>query len=165
MRGSRNGELIARCVVEVGTLSYYSALRDSVSEPALATLCRRIAGDEFRHYKLFLGHRRRYQAMEKLGQWRRLGVALGRLVESENDKLAFAYYCGADDPVLYDRKRSIRAYGGRTLPLYRFAHVQRGLRMVLKAVDLDARGRFSEGLIAIGWRLLRLRARQLAPAG
>ena len=44
----------------------------------------------------------------------------------------------------------------------RFPHVQRALRMVLKAVGLDARDRLSEGLIAIGWRLLRLRARQLA---
>ncbi len=162
VRGSRTGELIARCVVEVGTSSYYSALRDSVAEPVLANLCHRIAGDEFRHYKLFLGHMRRYQVVEKLGLWRRLGVALGRLVESEDDELAFAYYCGAEDPAPYDRKRSIRAYGGRTLPLYRFAHVQRALRMVLEAVGLDPRGRLSEGLIAIGWRLLRLRAGQLA---
>jgi hypothetical protein len=36
VRGSRTGELIARCVVEVGTSSYYSALRDSVAEPVLA---------------------------------------------------------------------------------------------------------------------------------
>jgi hypothetical protein len=34
--------------------------------------------------------------------------------------------------------------------------------MVLEAVGLDPRGRLSEGLIAIGWRLLRLRAGQLA---
>ncbi|MFQ5959028.1 MAG: ferritin-like domain-containing protein, partial [Alphaproteobacteria bacterium] len=30
VRGSRAGELVARCVVEVGTSSYYSALRDAV---------------------------------------------------------------------------------------------------------------------------------------
>jgi len=29
-RGSRSGEMIARCMVEVGTSSYYSALRDAV---------------------------------------------------------------------------------------------------------------------------------------
>ena len=33
-RGSRSGEMIARCMVEVGTSSYYSVLRDAVEEPA-----------------------------------------------------------------------------------------------------------------------------------
>ncbi len=169
VRGSRTGELIALCVVEVGTSSYYSALADSTAEPVLAALCRRIAGDEFRHYKLFLDHVRRYQASEWLGLWRRLRVALGRLIESEDDELAFAYYCGtptvdAGDPAPYDRKRSIRAYGGRTLTLYRFGHVERALRMVFKAVGLAPRGPLQAWSTAIAWRRLRLRARQLAAA-
>ncbi|MCG8345863.1 MAG: hypothetical protein MI685_12005, partial [Chlorobiales bacterium] len=33
IRGSRCGELVARCVVEVGTSAYYSALRDAAEEP------------------------------------------------------------------------------------------------------------------------------------
>src|SRR3546814_2254984 len=33
VRGSRTGELIARCMVEVGTSSYYTALADSSDEP------------------------------------------------------------------------------------------------------------------------------------
>ena len=52
-RGSRTGEMIARCMVEVGTSSYYSALRDGVQEPVLKEICRNIAADEIRHYKLF----------------------------------------------------------------------------------------------------------------
>ena len=35
VRGSRAGELIARCVVETGTSSFYSALRDASGEPVL----------------------------------------------------------------------------------------------------------------------------------
>ena len=53
VRGSRSRELIARCVVESGTSSFYSALRDATGEPVLKDICHRIAGDEFRHYKLF----------------------------------------------------------------------------------------------------------------
>src|SRR5262249_24515511 len=34
-RGSRAGEMVARCIVEVGTSSYYSALRDAAGEPVL----------------------------------------------------------------------------------------------------------------------------------
>src|SRR3546814_13985472 len=53
IRGSRAGELVARCKVEVGTSSYYRALGDAATEPALKAICRFIAGDELRHYKLF----------------------------------------------------------------------------------------------------------------
>ena len=53
VRGSRGGELIARCVVESGTSSYYSAIRDATDEPVLKQIASNIAADEFRHYKLF----------------------------------------------------------------------------------------------------------------
>ncbi len=49
VRGSRAGELVARCIVEVGTSSYYSALAAASEEPVLKAICRRIAADEFRH--------------------------------------------------------------------------------------------------------------------
>ena len=53
VRGSRRGEMIARCVVESGTSSYYSAIRDATDEPLLKEIAGRIAADEYRHYKLF----------------------------------------------------------------------------------------------------------------
>ena len=52
-RGSRAGEMLARCIVETGTSSYYTALRDASTEPVLREICRRIAADELRHYRLF----------------------------------------------------------------------------------------------------------------
>ena len=45
--------MIARCVVESGTSSYYSAIRDATEEPVLQEIAGRIAADEYRHYKLF----------------------------------------------------------------------------------------------------------------
>ena len=53
MRGTRCGELIARCMVEVGTSSYYSALGDAAQEPVLREIFRRISADGLRHYKMF----------------------------------------------------------------------------------------------------------------
>jgi hypothetical protein len=53
VRGSRSAELLARCVVEVETSSLYSVIRDATQEPVLKAISHRIAGDEFRHYKLF----------------------------------------------------------------------------------------------------------------
>ena len=38
VRGSRSGELIARCMVETGTSSYYTALGDATVEPVLKAI-------------------------------------------------------------------------------------------------------------------------------
>src|ERR1019366_7818302 len=43
IRGSRAGELIARCMVETGTSSYYTALAEASDEPVLKAICQRIA--------------------------------------------------------------------------------------------------------------------------
>ena len=94
VRGSLSGELVARCVVEIGTSSYYSALADSTDEPVLKEICQRIAADELRHYRLFYQHLKRYQDIEQLGVLKRLRVALGRIAESEDDELAFALRSG-----------------------------------------------------------------------
>src|SRR5581483_3064368 len=91
VRGSKAGELVARCIVETGTSTYYTALMHATEEPVLKEICRNIAADEFRHYKLFYKHMRRYLDREGLGLWGRLAVVLKRLGESEDDELAYAY--------------------------------------------------------------------------
>src|SRR6516164_1095139 len=91
-RGSRSGEMIARCMVEVGTSSYYSALRDGVQEPVLKEICRNIAADEIRHYKLFYRNLNRCLERDRIGFFQRLRLAVGRIAEAEDDELAYAYY-------------------------------------------------------------------------
>ena len=164
VRRSRTGELVARCVVEVGTSSYYSALRDSVAEPVLKHICHRVAGDEFRHYKLFYSHLQRYQARESLPIWRRLYVAIGRLIEGEDDELAFAFHCGTGTTANYDRKKAFRGYCRNVLPLYQRHHVQRGFSMVLKATGIKPRGLIGRSATALVWWLFRRRARAFAAA-
>ena len=51
VRGSRSGELVARCIVEAGTSSYYRAIGDATDEPVLKQVCSKIAADEIRHYR------------------------------------------------------------------------------------------------------------------
>ncbi len=162
VRGSRAGELIARCVVEVGTSSFYSAIRDATDEPVLKAICQRIAGDEFRHYKLFYDHYRRYQAEELLPVGRRLLVAFGRIGEAGDDELAMAFWCGNQVRDPYDRRRYSAAYELRAGRLYRAGHVRRGIGMVLKACGLDPQGRLSRWLARLAWALLRARNRRLA---
>lgn len=161
VRGSRAGELIARCVVEVGTSSFYSAIRDAAEEPVLKIICAKIAGDEFRHFKLFYDHFRRYQSREQLPLARRLYVALTRINEASDDELAMAYYCGNALNEPYDRRKHSAAYGARASRLYRFGHIQRAVGMVLKACELNPQGRVGRYAARAAWRLIRWRGRQM----
>lgn len=165
VRGSCAGELVARCVVEVGTSSYYSALSEAAEEPVLRRLCRNIASDEFRHYKLFYSHLKRYLEKERIGKLRRVMVVLGRIGESEDDELAYAYYA-ANGAVgeAYDRKRCSRAYGARAFGYFQPKHIERGIRMTFKAAGLKPHGRLADWTSRGAFWLLRNRQQRFAQA-
>jgi hypothetical protein len=158
VRGSRTGELIARCMVETGTSSYYTALGEATEEPALREVCRLIAADEYRHFKLFYDHMRRYLARENLSLMQRLKVAAGRIGESEDDELAYAFHCGNEDVTIrYEHDRCIAGYMGRAMSYYRPRHIERGMGMIFKSIGLDPRGRLADIAFRGAWRLLAWR--------
>jgi hypothetical protein len=161
VRGSRTGELIARCMVESGTSSYYSALGDATREPVLEQICRLIAADEFRHFKLFYDHMKRYLQRERIGLWQRLRIALSRIGESEDDELAYAFYCGNSAPQAeYRHEQAIAGYMSRTMGMYRYHHLERAVGMILKAIGLKPRGRLSSAATRGAWWLMRSRGRK-----
>jgi hypothetical protein len=163
-RGSRSGEMVARCMVEVGTSAYYAALRDAVREPVLKQICGNIAADEVRHFKLFLSNLGRCLEDEPIGFWGRLQVALRRIAEAQDDELAYAYYAANELALPYDRRRCHRAYARRAYALLRHPHVSRGVAMICKAVGLAPRGRLSRIASRLAWAALRWRAARLATA-
>jgi hypothetical protein len=163
-RGSRSGEMIARCIVEVGTSSYYAALRDAVGEPVLKEICRHIAADEIRHYKLFYNNLTRCLERERIGFWRRMRVAAGRIVESEDDELAYAYYAATETTRSYDQDRCRRAYARRAYAIYSKHHVAHGVRLIFKAVGLSPRGSLARVASGLMWHAMRYRAIRLAKA-
>lgn len=165
VRGSRTGELIARCIVETGTSSFYSALRDAADEPVLKEICHRIAGDEFRHYKMFYTHMRKYLERENVPTWRRVLVAISRIKESEDDELSYAYYvANAPTGQAYDRKTNNLAYAARAFRCYRPTHVERGSNMVLKAAGIRPHGRFGRFFGTMMWRYISSRSRKMDEA-
>ena len=163
-RGSRSGEMVARCMVEIGTSSYYTALRDAAEEPVLKEICRNIAADEFRHFKLFYKNLKRYIERERIGFCSRLRVALGRIAEFEDDELAYAYHAANETARAYDRSRCTRAYARRTLALYREHHVAHGVALIFKAVGIPGNGRLRRAATGLAWNLMRYRAMRLARA-
>lgn len=155
IRGSRTGELVARCMVETGTSSYYTALGEASQEPVLKEICRLIAADEYRHFKLFYDHMRRYLERENMSFPRRLRVALGRVGETEDDELAFAFHCSNDPPgTAYEHNRCISGYMGRAMGFYRFRHIERAMGMIFKSIGLGPRGRMSSLAAHGAWRFL-----------
>ncbi|HWA90857.1 MAG TPA: ferritin-like domain-containing protein [Rhizomicrobium sp.] len=162
IRGSRRGEMIARCVVESGTSSYYSAIRDATEEPVLKEIAGRIAADEYRHYRLFF-EILNAQAEPDLPFWRKLMVAVGRINESDDDELAYAYYCAAvpadrEAATPYLRTQFSKASYNTSLRIYRRRHIQKLAQMVSKAVGVDPQGHMTKLAGALLWRMLRMRA-------
>lgn len=162
IRGSRRGEMISRCVVESGTSSYYSAIRDATEEPVLKEIAGRIAADEYRHYKLFFEIMNAQQEKE-LPFWKKLIVAVGRINESDDDELAYAFYCAAvpksaQAATPYMRAQCAKESYKTLLRIYRRPHVQRLTQMVSKAVGADPQGRLTKAAGGLLWRMLRVRA-------
>ena len=164
IRGSRTGEMIARCMVEVGTSSFYSALADRTDEPLLKAICKRIAADELRHYALFYRTMKRYLANERLNKIERIRIAFLRVLETEDDELAYAWFAANEGGGAYDRRQSNRAYMRESYALYRPHHARRGMTMIFKAVGLKPTGRLSRILSRLAITLISFRARRLARA-
>ncbi len=162
IRGSEAGELIARCIVETGTSSYYTVMGNATEEPVLKALCQRITADELRHYKLFFGHLQTYIAREKIGRLKRLAIGLGRVQESEDDELAFAYYA-ANAPLdaVYDRASYTSAYMARAYPLYRAGNIERVVAMVFRACGITLSTFWRKAITAVATLIMKIKLRRV----
>lgn len=156
IRGSKSGEFIARCMVEVGTSSYYSALADYVEEPVLKDICRRVAADEFRHYKLFYDYFKKYESKDKLTKWQRAKIAIMRIVESQDDELASAYHVTNEpENMPYNHKRCIALYMVKAIPIYQKRHFSKVINMVFKAIGWMPSTKWQERLASLVMKLIR----------
>lgn len=81
-------EMVARCVVEMGTATFYRAIAQAAAEanePVLRDLASRISADEVRHYKHFLRFFDECNAHEGVGRARVLKALASRLREIKNE--------------------------------------------------------------------------------
>lgn len=159
IRGSRSGELVARCIVETGTSSLYSALADATDEPVLKQVCQMIADDELRHYRLFHTYLARYLKKEDIGALERWKIALGRIQESEDDELAYAYYAANGGLPDYDRSYFMSKAMETAFSKYRRPHVRKAVGLTLKAVGLREDGLMAGALTPVVQAMLRRRVR------
>ncbi len=165
VRGSRAGELMSRCIVEVGTSSFYTAFAPATDEPVLKKICAHIAADEYRHYKLFYVHLKRYLDEEQISSLRRIMIAAGRVQETEDDELAYANYAANGDRSRpYDREADGRDYLLRVYRLYGPQHMDRAISMSFKAAGLKPHSSLARMSSRIGFWLLKSRQRRMERA-
>jgi len=162
IRGSRAAELLTRCMVEIATSSFYSAVSDAADEPLLKHICAKISADELRHYKLFYTHLQRYQKIENMTLFKRFKVAAGRLFENEGDELALAYYTANEEKGPYDRAYCTKRYGQVVYRSYQKIHVDRAMALFCKAIGVAPRGWLQKLLSAFTYGLLSRKAKAYA---
>ncbi len=139
---ARGLEMASRCVVEMGTASFYTCLSRASPEPVLALLTRRIAEDEVRHYKHFYRFFRKYSAIERPRRrevapalWRRLRMTGGedRLVVLKHVHAARQPRVRFDAQVYGQVRRQCRDLMRPYFP------VEMSIRMLLKPLALGPR--------------------------
>ena len=161
IRGTRSAELLSRCMVEIGTSSFYSSINDASDEPVLKQICSLIARDEFSHYGLFRRHMERYIVVEKLSTWSRIRIMVGRTLETQDDELAYAYHTANRLPGPYDRRAASDAYAIRALSLYRLVHIKKGVVLCSKALGFSGEGWWLGAIAKIIYRLMQWRSRKV----
>ena len=137
----------------------------TTNEPVLKEICKRIAADELRHYKLFYNYLKQYLEKEQISRPRRLWIALLRLKESEDDELAYAYYAANGNGEPYSRKQWSEAYMRRAYGYYRLSHVQRMVAMTFKAAGLRPQSRIADWTSHLAYNYLKTRHKRLLAAG
>lgn len=137
---NRSLEMVARCVVETGTSSFYRTLSDASPEPVLKEITANISADEVRHYKHFYRYFLHYREHDQPSRvailkqlWQRSAG-----VKAEDAYIAFKHVFLERNPGetftedAYDKFRaSFRRIGRAAFP-YEMA-----VKMILKPLDLS----------------------------
>lgn len=86
-------EMVARCVVEVGTASFYQSIYHYTHEPILRQLLANIKTDEVRHFTEFRRYFKEYNQCEGNGAWRVGRVMWHRMLDirAEDSYIAFKH--------------------------------------------------------------------------
>ena len=136
---ARSLELVSRCVVEMGTAGYYTALSRASADPVLSQLAHNIFEDEVGHYKHFYAYFLQRRDADSVGRRHVAGALWHRLkmLQDEDTYIALKHiwaqrYPGAD----YDRGVYHRVIKGvRHLAARHFPHPM-AVKMLLKPLEL-----------------------------
>jgi hypothetical protein len=138
---TRGQEMAARCIVEMGTTTYYHALNAVCDEPILRGITRHIRNDELRHYKHFYRYFLRYQLQEPVTRAQVIAALWRRVTElrKSDAEIALQYaahwgFRGRQQSSSFDDVRK-RVFG-----LMRGQYpIELAVKMTMKPLQLNAR--------------------------
>lgn len=165
VRGSRGGELFARCIVESGTTSFYAAMHDATDEPVLKQIAQNISNDEVRHYTLFRRHLEDYEGEDKRSVLKRFKILTERIAETDDDEFGYAYHCANVAPVSdtpYDREQCSIAYENGAYGLYRRGHLEKGAKMMMRAMGFRPGSIPVKMALPVAWWIMRRKQQRLS---
>lgn len=150
-------EMARRCIVEMGTCTYYTMITRFTRCPVLAELAENIRTDEASHYRHFHDYFLRYRAEEKPSRPRVLRALVARIreIDGEDGYLAFKHVWQASNPRRPFEKRYYRrftrAVRGLAAEHYPF---RMAVHMTSKPLGLPLRAqRWIDGTVAAGAHL------------
>jgi len=155
---TRSLEMAARCVVEMGTATYYRAIHASSDEPVLGRLVMFIQRDEVRHYEHFYRYFNKYNDVEYNNRAKVLGALVRRLREilRSDAECGLWYPFYSRHPHASRTGREFRRAVARTTTLVRRHYpAPMAIKMFLKPLALPPPlNRLSYALAKLAQRLL-----------
>ena len=153
-------ELAARCIVEMGTTTYYQALNAATTEPVLRDLTWRIRSDEVRHYKHFHAFFQKYLQREHLGRRHVLAALARRALELRREDATVALRHAA---AWHRRSRPSRGAGAALASNAKL--IQQAYRRVSDHLPIELAARMALKPLRLGPRLERFVLRPVAVLG
>lgn len=133
-------ELVARCVVEMGTATGYRLLERVSPEPVLTRLAAHIKADEVRHYKYFYRFFRRYREREHIGRLPVLHTLYSRLhtIDGEDAYYAFKHVHHVCETGGESSAQAYQRFRRHTFRLARDHYpYDMGIKMLLRPLELN----------------------------
>jgi hypothetical protein len=133
-------EAVSRCIVEMGTSSYYTAISGLSPDPVLRRLAALIREDEIRHYKYFFHFFTLYRRREgaSRGQILRAIVRRLKMLDFEDSNIALKHAYAIQHPgIRFDRRRYREIQKRIRETLSADFPVQMSAKMTLKPLDLN----------------------------
>jgi hypothetical protein len=151
-------EMAARCVVEMGTATFYRAIQVLSDEPVLAHLVGTIQRDEIRHYKHFYRYFNKYNKIEHNNRAAVLGALARRLREilrSDVERGSWYPYHSRHAHASRNEREFRRAVARTASLVRRHYPASMAIKMLLKPLALPpALNRLSHGTVKLAQRLI-----------
>jgi len=133
-------EMVARCVIETGTATFYEALAAQTTEPVLQGITLNIRAEEINHYKNFYYFFNKLASNHPVSRLRILFTIMSRLIEARNDDSECALwhvYCNDKTNESEPNKAKFKKIYSRIAKVLKSQYpIAAGVKMLIKPLKL-----------------------------